>query len=202
MKASMRQVIVLTIIAAASALVLSMVYNFTYDPIQRNRAAALEGSILAVLPGAVDFNVIEAELTERIDDDRSTVRSTPSSDSGPLMLYQGLDESGKAVGFAFVGEGAGYGGIVKIMVGVDHNTELISGLEVLEHAETPNLGSKIEDASFRNQFIGKGLNDPLTVGQDIDKVSGATVSSNAVTAAIKGQYALALEAYKEAVKNE
>lgn len=202
MKESVRMVVVLALVAIASAVVLSFVNNFTYEHIQSNRARVLHGSIFAVLPGAVDVKVIEAGPQNIFDDDRSTLRNKPDSDSDPLLLYQGLDEQGDPVGFAYVGEAAGYGGIVKIMVGVDHNTELISGLAVLEHAETPNLGSKIEDESFRKQFVGKGLNDPIAVGQDIDKITGATVSSVAVTEAVRADYALALEAYKEAVLND
>jgi electron transport complex protein RnfG len=42
------------------------------------------------------------------------------------------------------------------------------------------LGSKIADAPFREQFAGKSITDPFVVGQDVDGISGATVSSKAV----------------------
>lgn len=191
-------VVVLTVIAMASGFILAQVYHWTYPTIQRNRAQALAGSILAVLPGAVEFNVIEAHPAGGLEDDPTTLRSKPGSDSDPLLLYQGLDGNGNPVGFAFVSEGAGYGGIVRIMVGVGQTDRLISGVAILEHAETPNLGSKIEDESFRSQFVGKGIDDPIALGQDIDKISGATVSSRAVAEAVSRDLGSALQAYKEA----
>lgn len=200
MKESVRMIVVLTVIAMVSGFWLAQVYYWTYDEIQRNKAQALAGSILEVLPGAVDFRVIEAGPVGSLADDPSSSQTRPGGDSEPLMLYQGIDDSGAPVGFAFVSEGVGYGGIVKIMVGVDQASGLISGLAVLEHSETPNLGSRIEEESFRKQFVGKGTADPIALGQDIDKISGATVSSRAVVEAVNRDLAGALEAYKEATK--
>lgn len=193
-------IIVLTVIAMVSGFILGQVYNLTYPIIQRNRAQALAGSILAVLPGAVDFKVIEAWPIGGLEDDAASLKNRPDSETDPLMLYQGLDASGNPVGFAFVAEGVGYGGIIKVMVGVKQSNETISGVEVLEHTETPNLGSRIEEPGFRNQFVGKGTADPIALGQDIDKISGATVSSRAVTEAIRRDLGSALQAYKEAIK--
>ncbi|HHX02082.1 MAG TPA: FMN-binding protein [Firmicutes bacterium] len=202
MNESAKMIVVLTIIAMISGLLLAQVYHLTYDRIQLGKAQALRGSILAALPGAVDFRVIEAHPVGGLEDDRSTLRSKPGSDSDPLLLFQGLDENGDPVGFAYVCEGVGYGGIIKIMVGVNHTSELISGVAILEHVETPNIGSLIENESFRNQFVGKGTADPIALGQDIDRITGATVSSRAVTEAVNRDLSNALQAYKEAITNE
>ena len=157
MKESVRMVVALALVAIASAVVLSFVNNFTYEHIQSNRARVLHGSIFAVLPGAVDVKVIEVGPQNIFDDDRSTLRNKPDSDSDPLLLYQGLDEQGDPVGFAYVGEAAGYGGIVKIMVGVDHNTELISGLAVWNMRKRLIWAARLKMKASGNNLSAKDL---------------------------------------------
>lgn len=190
-------ILVLTIIAMASAAVLSLTYQLTYGPIQESRARVLHDSIFTVLPGSVDVAVLEHRHAEGIEEDQSTLRSRPGTDAS-LLLYQGLDESGDPVGFAYVSEGAGYGGIIKVMVGVGQASEAITGIAILEHVETSGIGDKIEEESFRNQFIGKTVNDSIAIGQDIDNITGSTVSASAVTAAVRSDLAYTLEAYREA----
>jgi len=200
MKESTKMVLVLTVIAMLSGAVLSLVYHLTYDRIQNNQARELYGSIFAVLPGAVDVKVIEAHGVSNVEDDRSTLSNKEDKDKKPLLLYEALAENGEPVGFAYVSEGAGFKGLIKVMIGIDHKTEKITGIKILEHSETPNIGTRVEDESFRNQFVGKTVSDPIAIGKDIDAVSGATVSSTAVTEAVRKDLAYALTAYKEARK--
>lgn len=51
-------------------------------------------------------------------------------------------------------------------------------------------GDEIEDRRFRKQFVSKTLRDPLTLGKDIDAISGATISSRAEAFAVKKGLAL------------
>jgi electron transport complex protein RnfG len=68
----------------------------------------------------------------------------------------------------------------------------VKGIEILAHHETPGLGARIESAAFRSRFEGKDAMDPswCRVTKDdwkrgrIDAVTGATVSSRAVTEAV------------------
>jgi len=96
---------------------------------------------------------------------------------------------GSINGIAFItSTEKGYGGLIKIIVGVKPYGEII-GIGILQQKETPGLGAKIEDAWFRDQYKGKTLAVANWAvkkdGGDFDQISGATISPRAVTAAVK-----------------
>ncbi len=66
---------------------------------------------------------------------------------------------------------------------------VVQGVRVMVYRE-PH-GAEIEDARFHKQFIGKALKDPLTLGKDVDAISGATISSRSETFAVKKSLGLA-----------
>lgn len=175
-------VVVLSVIAMISAGILAQVYGITSVIIEDNQARALEGSVYEVLPGTTKVNILRRSADELGVDEPKEMREKEQKTS---LIYQGINDAGQVLGYAFVGEGNGYGGTVRVLVGVDEAFNEIVNLKVLEHTETPGLGSRIEDESFRRQFVGKKVEDPIKVGQDIDGISGATVSSRAVTEAVR-----------------
>lgn len=197
MRESTKMVLVLMIVAMLSGGILSVVNSLTYGPIQDNLARGLHESIFKVLPNAESVRVIEGRL-QSFEDDSSTLRAVEDSDDAPLLIYQGIDANGNVVGYTYVSEAAGYGGLVKVMVGVDHLSDTILGITIVEHVETPGIGTRIEENSFHNQFIGKNANDPIMIGNDIDNLTGATVSARAVTEAVRKDLEYAIQAYKEA----
>jgi len=175
-------VVVLSVIAMVSAAVLSLVYGKTSVIIEENAARALESSVLEVLPGTATVNMIRRSPDELGVDDPQEMREKGQETT---IIYQGVDEQGQIVGYAFVGEGNGYGGVVRVLVGVDEATDQVLNVKILNHAETPGLGSRIEEEGFRSQFVGKTVDDPITVNQDIQIISGATISSRAVADAVR-----------------
>jgi Na+-translocating ferredoxin:NAD+ oxidoreductase RnfG subunit len=52
-------------------------------------------------------------------------------------------------------------------------------------------GAEIEDKRFHKQFVGKALRDPITLGKDVDAISGATISSRSEAFAVKKSLGLA-----------
>lgn len=88
------------------------------------------------------------------------------------------------VGFAFtsVGDNA-YSGTLTCLVGLSE-AGVLTGLEIVKHAETPGLGSEVEKCDWRSQLVGKGPDDMVwkvkSDGGNVDAVSGATISSRAV----------------------
>jgi electron transport complex protein RnfG len=93
------------------------------------------------------------------------------------------------IGYCLKVIGSGYGGYMRIIVGIDAEGT-IKGLRILEHQETPGLGSKINETRpgesepyFLKQFKGKNART-VTVKNGIDAITGATISSKAVTDAI------------------
>jgi len=78
----------------------------------------------------------------------------------------------------------GYGGEVDIKVIITAQKE-IGQIIILEHSESPGLGDRIEEDSFLNQFIGKDVNNEFELGKDLDVLTGATVSAEAVALGAK-----------------
>lgn len=182
MNESVRMVVVLAVIAMVSGGLLAVVYDWTSAIIAENQLREMESSVFEVLPGAARIELLDTAPSTLVQDDPETAREVEQTTT---QIFVGYDEQDQAIGYAFVGEGAGYGGAVRVLVGVDGESGKIIKLVVLNHAETPGLGSKIEEASFREQFAGKTLDDPIALGKDINAVSGATVSSQAVVNAVR-----------------
>jgi electron transport complex protein RnfG len=103
-------------------------------------------------------------------------------------IYQGLDDSGKNAGFAFVAIGPGFADKIKLVIAVDAKCEKFLGFQVLSSNETPGFGDRIKGDYFRDQFkkapAGElelvKTGDPKTIDSQIVAISGATVSSEAV----------------------
>ncbi|MEW6096504.1 MAG: RnfABCDGE type electron transport complex subunit G [bacterium] len=104
-------------------------------------------------------------------------------------FFKGLNSDGELVGYVLSCMAEGYGGGFWVMAGIDKNFKIVE-INVLTNKETPGLGNKIEDDEFRNQFKGKGVENlevvktPPFEGK-IQAITGATISSKAVTEAVK-----------------
>ncbi len=112
------------------------------------------------------------------------------------MIYSNEAE----IGFAFLAVGKGYGGLIDILVGLENETA-IKGITIVSHLESPGLGARIIESSFRDQFIGVNIADVALTqkGGEIDAITGATISSGAVVDAIR---ATAMEKVKSLEKRE
>lgn len=89
------------------------------------------------------------------------------------------------------------------MVGITADGN-ISGVKIGNHSETPGLGSKASEPTFKDQFKGKGTDKSLTVvkgnasnDNDIAAISGATITSKAVTSGVNA----AIDLYKSQLLN-
>jgi electron transport complex protein RnfG len=96
---------------------------------------------------------------------------------------------GQRVGYIFLRDVQGYSGGITLVFGTNSDGT-ITGLVVLSHTETPGLGAKIATAQFRDQFKNKRLEQVMLKKDDpakgqIDAITGATISSRAVTGAMR-----------------
>ncbi|MDD4227324.1 MAG: RnfABCDGE type electron transport complex subunit G [Mariniphaga sp.] len=159
-----------TFIAAA---ILGFVHDITKDAIEASKLKAQSEAIERVLP---EFD----ELGESFQ-----VAVSSSDDS--LEFFPAF-KGGEWVGVAVkTFTNKGFGGFISVMAGIDKSGSL-SGYEVLEHAETPGLGSKM-DAWFRNaekpnqNVIGKNPQsykfEVSKDGGDIDAITASTITSRA-----------------------
>jgi electron transport complex protein RnfG len=179
----------LGLVATISGVLVVLSYQITLPMIEANKRALIEKALYKVVPGAVS----------RHDFIYTGDRIVPASEgiSGEL-LYAGYDADGKLKGIALEAAAAGYQDVIRILYGYDPYCQCIRGIEVLKMAETPGIGDKIiKDQEFQNNFKaldarpnaeGSGLENPIvpvkhgskTNDWQIDAISGATISSNAV----------------------
>jgi NosR/NirI family transcriptional regulator, nitrous oxide reductase regulator len=78
----------------------------------------------------------------------------------------------------------GYAGPVPLLVGIDARG-LVSSIRVLAHQETPSFVRGLNRPEFLGQFTGKGPEAPLRLQEDIDGLSRATITSEAVCAGVR-----------------
>jgi len=189
MKNTITLVVVLTIVCLISALSLALVNNLTVSRIAEEKQKAELRAVSSALPRD------QVHYDNDPSKDIVKIPEWTEKDGTPKKIYLGKHE-GKIVGVAFTSAGEGYGGFITIMMGVDVN-EKITGIEIVDHLETPGLGSKIESPElFKNQFNGKSAegseNNELVVvkGRKADKnweieaLTGATISPRGVVQAV------------------
>lgn len=161
----LRVTLTLFIITAAVAAALAGVNALTESRIAAVKEENIRQAIEAVLPGGGE--------------------EIPFSDESGIVAKVYASDSGYAVEVT----PAGFGGAVDMMVGVDREGRVL-GIQIISHSETPGLGASAasENAAgtaFRDQFVG--LSGNLAVTKDdgeIDTLTGATVTSRAVTAGV------------------
>jgi len=99
---------------------------------------------------------------------------------------------------------SGFGGAIDMMVGIvndksDVDTWEVSGVSIVSMSETSNLGTRANEPEWQAQFIGKQMSsgdNPFAVtkdGGDIDAITGATVTSRAVTSGINAAMKVVME---------
>jgi electron transport complex protein RnfG len=103
-----------------------------------------------------------------------------------ILYYEAYDEAGALMGFGFIQTGRGMWGDIQVAGGIDIDYRLISVI-VLEQGETPGLGTRIVEKKFLNQFKGLDADEVKLekYGGSVDAITGATVSSKAVTEIIR-----------------
>ena len=160
--------LVLTLICAAIALMLGYVNAVTTGPIADAEARAKEEAIRAIFPNAAE--VTAGELPEE------------SYDSVKINAFYTVKDASGLIGCAVnVTVGSGYGGEINMTVGVTPDGK-VKGVEIVSHSETAGLGARIDEPSFRERFVG--ISGYAGIGENVDAISGATISSKAVAAGV------------------
>ncbi len=174
----LNMVATLLIITLVSGGVLGYVYELTKEPIAKAKLQKKLSAIKGVLP---DFD----------NDPSAAMRKVVIDEKLALEIYPAT-KAGKPVGTAIkTFSKNGYGGLVWLMVGFTSAGEIYK-IKVLEHQETPGLGTKMATPNFKGQFDGKSPQDfKLQVkkdGGDVDAITAATISSRAFCDAVQRAY--------------
>ena len=120
------------------------------------------------------------------------------------VYYDALDEKGNVMGYVFSVNVKSYGGDLSAMVGISSEKDKITGVEITAISDTPGLGMKVDSSDFLSQYIDRsgniGVNKNEKTDTEIQAVSGATISSKAVTEAVNQAFS-AYEAVKAGGNN-
>ena len=155
--------ITLLIVTVVSAGALSVTNNFTKEIIDEKALEKNLAYMREILPDADDFKVVEDPAIADIKEVEEAYEAVKGGDTS---------------GYVIKTKTQGYGGDVIILTGINIDGT-IAGIRVASQSETPNLGTKITEDEFGSQFEGLGAEKELKLNEDVDQVSGATISSRA-----------------------
>ena len=168
-------VVVLFLITFVTALLLGFVNQVTAPQIEKNNEATRAAAMAELIP---DTEPVAAQPSEVPAPDKNT----PAIQN----IYE-MQQDGETVGYCMEVLPSGFGGTLTVVVGVNMDGA-IAGAKVTSHAETPGLGAKSQaDPGWIPQFVGKPADGSLAVtkdGGDIVPITGATITSRAVTLAV------------------
>lgn len=189
-------VLCLGLITLAASTGLGLVYGLTRDSIEEARNSSIIRALSAVI---ADFDNNPAKDVAEI-----------TLDGLPLRVFAGT-RNGQPSGYAVeTATRTGYSGMIRMMVGFTAAGEIYN-IVVLEHNETPGLGSKITepDNPLLLSFRGNNPSDMnLAVrrdGGDVDAITASTITSrayiDAVERAMRAFRAVALGVVEEGVNH-
>lgn len=170
----LNMLIVLTVISLVSAFALGFTYTKTKPVADKVAQKKLEDAIKQVVP---DFDRLGDKY--KVDGfERLELYTAYKADAVVGTAVKTVSEKG-------------FSGDVWIMVGLD-GTGKIHNTQILEHKETPGLGTKLSVPKFKDQVNGKDLQTfKLSVkkdGGEIDAITAATISSRAFCDAVQKAY--------------
>ena len=181
-----KDALALTLITLVAGVALGGVYEITKDPIARQEAQAKAEAYEQVFTDAAAFEAVEMDdtLTKTIRDqlDQEGYKAQSIEE-----IMRAEDQSGETLGYAFtVVTSEGYGGDIQFSMGVQ-NDGTLNGISILSIGETAGLGMNADTPAFKDQFVGKQVEqlqytkNGATQDDEINAISGATVTTNAMT---------------------
>ncbi len=160
MKEMIRFGFILGFICFLASGVLAVVNNVTAPKINEQKNLEEKAGLKEVLPAAAAFK--------------------PHKQGETTDYYTAYDPSNKLIGFVLKTQTKGYSSTIEALTGLNLNLE-ITNIKILSQNETPGLGTRITEPAFIGQFTGKSL---ATFDQ-VQAITGATISSGGVINSIK-----------------
>lgn len=208
--------IILCLITLVLGGILAGVYTVTEKPIQEAQTKTDNEACEVVVSAVEGASVTEAgedavkeanEFLQKhvIDQPASKEEQEETADSYSkhvvVTTVKKLQKDGADAGYVYIADAKkGYGGSISFVLGVCDG--VVTGLEITNQSETAGLGANCESEGFKSKFaFDKGLQYPSsdsfpmyykpgTTPKDeqgqIEAMSGATVTSRAITNAVKG----------------
>lgn len=163
MREILRLSITLTVVSIISAALLTGIHGVTGPVILERQQKEYRQALEDFFPAIADFQ------SERVDGDQFDLI---------------MDQDDNLIGIMATVAARGYDGDIVYNLALDGEGTII-GMRIVSHSETPGLGDVITTDNFKEQFTGKGVDDPLEAGIDVDTVSGATISTAAMIVSVR-----------------
>ncbi len=186
---SLRLVLTLAVAGLISGVAIIGIYESTLPTITMNKARELQAAVFKVLPGV-------SRMQALVYRDGALLAAEPAKDEP--VVYAGYDEAGAFIGYAIPGAGPGFQDTIGLLYGYTPERKLVLGMEILESRETPGLGDKIyKDAEWVAGFEARAVEPAIvavkkgsnSAANEIDAITGATISSKAVVRIINETHA-------------
>lgn len=183
-----KNTLVLVIVTFVAILALAVVNQVTMEPIAQAEIDARNEVYKAVYADANSFT--EVENTQKLLEESPALLAEKGFDGCSINdVLAVTDAAGTVEGYVIAATSpSGYGGDVQIAIGIKDG--VITGFDVVSNSETAGLGSRCTDDEFTSQFDGKPVTQleytktGATEPNQIDAISGATITTNAVTQAV------------------
>ncbi|MBQ8803727.1 MAG: RnfABCDGE type electron transport complex subunit G [Tyzzerella sp.] len=184
MKNIIKNTLILTAITLVSGVLLGLVYEITKEPIALAKEAAKNEAYQAVM---ADADAFEAYADYDAKEAAKAIADIAGCEINEVVVAKAGSE---AVGYVVTTTTSeGYGGDIQISVGIA-NDGTVTGMEILSIGETAGLGMNADTPEFKAQYAGKQVEafvvtkTGASADEEIDAISGATITSNAVTNAV------------------
>ena len=181
MKEMIKNTAILLVITVVAGLVLGLVYQVTKDPIAVQEARKKQEACQEVFQDAASFEAMEVRAV-----DVSGWAEAGYAQESIDEVMSATDASGSLLGYVItVTTKEGYGGEIQFSIGV-RTDGTVNGMSILSISETAGLGMRAEEV-LKPQFAGKQIEkfeytkSGAIAESQIDAISGATITTNAVT---------------------
>lgn len=184
----MKDAMVLFAITLVAGACLGGVYELTKAPIEAANLAAKADAYRAVLPDAASFET--GDLADTIAAANADIAGMGFGNVTVDEAVTAVDGSGAAMGYVVTStSNDGYGGAITVSVGIQADGT-VNGIEFLTIGETAGLGMNAQKPEWKAQYAGKKVEqfavtkNGASAENEINAISGATITSNAVTGAV------------------
>ena len=198
----LKNCVALLVITLVAGLALSAVNEITKEPIAKAEETARLEAYETVFPNA-EFETPQ-DLDALLEGGQAAIDSAGLTGCTVSDILYANDANGERIGYVVAAVSPnGYGGDISVAVGIDSKTNTVTGFSVLSNSETAGLGARCTEDEFVSQFMGKDATSIEYVkgggatGNQIDAISGATVTTNAVTEAVNSALAVYGNVLKE-----
>ena len=176
-------------------LLLALIFGMSLAGVQAALGPKIEDNKLKETLEKVPVVILGQQAADELTAKGESLVITPDTvavEKGPVTkfytLYKADFKDGTPAGWVVKTKGQGYADKIELLVGMDADAGKVTGLFILDQKETPGLGNKIVEEAWRAQYSNKETTTPFKVVKqgkggvnEIDAISGATISSKAVT---------------------